>query len=496
MFLEFLENSKATFINGCGSLRGMRNKQTKIVATISDRNCDVEFLRALRENGMDVIRLNTAHQTPEDTLKIVKNAREVSDHIALLVDIKGPEIRTTNVEEPVMYENGAQVILKKGDELSRKDTIFTSYDLSQDAPEGCFILIDDGLITLKVEKREEGILHCVVVHGGALEGRKGVNTPGVKINLPSLTEKDKMFIEFAVEHDLDFIAHSFVRKKEDVIAVQEILDKHNSKIKVISKIENKEGVDNIDEIIEHSYGIMVARGDLGIEMPAEEVPLVQKEIINKCILASKPVITATQMLESMIKSPRPTRAEVSDVANAIMDGTDAVMLSGETAKGKYALEAVQTMSRISKTVEAKKPRFKYLAMKNKANDTRALIARASISISSEAHLNSIVAPSHSGKTARLISAFRGHIPIFAPAFDKIIMRQLALSYGVRPTFIEQVSTTDELVCSCMNVLVSEHKVHEDEEVLFVGSTSDTIDHGSNFLEVNSVKNCIKNYRND
>lgn len=471
----------------------MRDKQTKIVATISDRNCEPEFLKSLIDCGMDVVRLNTAHQTPEDTLKIINNVRSISSTTALLLDIKGPEIRTTNVEEPVLYEEGAIVKVSKGDELSRKDTIFTSYNLSVDVPIGSSILIDDGLITLKVQESKDESLHCIVIHGGALEGRKGVNTPGVKINLPSLTEKDKMFIDFAIEHNIDFIAHSFVRKKEDVLAVTNILDEHNSKIKVISKIENKEGVDNIDEIIEHSYGIMVARGDLGIEIPAEEVPLVQKEIISKCIIAAKPVITATQMLESMIKSPRATRAEVSDVANAIMDGTDAVMLSGETAKGKYALEAVSTMSRIAKTVEAKKPRFKYLAMKNSTQDVRSLFAKSAINISSEAHVQALVCPSYSGLTARMLASFRGHRPIFTLCFDEMLMRQLALSYGLRASMLEAVSTTDELVCKSLKSLVDQENLKKEDSVLFIGSTVDSPENGSNFIEVNSVENCLKLY---
>ena len=318
-------------------------KKTKIVATISDKSCSVEFLRELYDAGMNVVRLNTAHQNHEQALKVVRMVREVSDKIAILIDTKGPEIRTNEMDVEKHVKRGDIVKMRGLPEVnSDGDYINLSYDgFVNDVEVGCKILIDDGVLELKVVGSEKDFLLCEVQNSGVIQGRKSVNIPSALIKLPALTDKDKGFIRFAAEHKLTFIAHSFVRNSEDVIAVQNILDETNSKVKIIAKIENEEGVDNIDEILDHVYGVMVARGDLAIEISSEKLPLVQKNIIQKCIKARKPVIVATQMLHSMIDHPRPTRAEVSDIANAIFEGTDAVMLSGETAYGKYPVNLLR-----------------------------------------------------------------------------------------------------------------------------------------------------------
>ena len=328
----------------------MPTQKTKIVATISDRRGDVDFIRNLYDEGMNVIRFNTAHQTPEDTIKVVNNARKVSDRIALLLDTKGPEVRTVNCPETINLEEGDIVHVEGGPgKESSGSHIYVNYEnFARDLSEGASILIDDGEVELKVLKIKGNVLECRVMNSGVVKPRKSVNVPNVRINLPSVSEKDKKYIQFAAENDLDFIAHSFVRTKEDVLAVQEILDQYNSEIKIIAKIENQEGVDNIDEILEAAYGIMVARGDLAIEIPYEKIPGIQKMLINKCIEKRKPVIIATQMLHTMINNPRPTRAEVNDIASAIYSQADAVMLSGETATGKYPIEALKTMAKVAR----------------------------------------------------------------------------------------------------------------------------------------------------
>ena len=319
-------------------------KQTKIVASISDRRCDEQFIKQLFDAGMNVVRMNTAHATPEGIREIINNTRKVSKHIAILIDTKGPEIRTTGCEAPINYKTGDVVKIFGRPEMDTEhDIINLSYNnFAQDIHIDDQILFDDGAIAMKVIGINGPAVIAQVQNDGVLGSKKSVNVPGVHIDLPALTEKDKKNILLAIDEDIDFIAHSFVRSAADVKAVQEVLDEHGSDIKIISKIENQEGVDNIDEIIEASYGIMIARGDLGIEVPIECIPGIQRRIIRKCVKAKKPVIVATQMLHSMINNPRPTRAEVTDVANAIYYRTDAIMLSGETANGKYPFEAVSS----------------------------------------------------------------------------------------------------------------------------------------------------------
>ena len=294
-------------------------KKTKIVATISDLKCDADFIRELYKAGMNVVRLNTAHQTIEDTLRIVNNVRKVSDKIALLLDTKGPEIRTSPSSRKIAVKSG-DILKLKGDRNKESDDQFIYVDHSgfvKDVSINDHILIDDGDIELVVTGKEGDYLNCSVQNNGIIKGRKSVNVPNQKFSLPALSNKDREYVEFAIEQDIDFIAHSFVRSRKDVLEIKKMLEAKKSNIKIIAKIENQEGVDNIDEILEEVYGIMVARGDLAIEIPYEKIPSIQKKIINKCVSVRKPVIIATQMLHSMIDNPRPTRAEVTDVANAI-----------------------------------------------------------------------------------------------------------------------------------------------------------------------------------
>ena len=327
------------------------NKLTKIVATISDSRCDEAFIRSLYEAGMNVVRINTAHQTPEASATVVKTVRSVSPNIAILVDTKGPEVRVRGLEKPLELKTGETVTIPRVDELRK------GFDVSYDAfvsevPVGARILIDDGSIELAVKSTAPGMLLCEVQNDGIIKDRKNVNVPNVPLHIPALSNKDRDYLKFVAAHAIDFVAHSFVRNKEDIIEVRKILESHGSKARIIAKIENSQGVTNILEILDYADGAMVARGDLGVEIPFERLPGVQKFIIASCIKRGKPVITATQMLESMIHNHLPTRAEVTDVAKAILDGTDAVMLSEETAMGLYPVETVRMMRTIVEETES------------------------------------------------------------------------------------------------------------------------------------------------
>ena len=416
------------------------HKHTKIIATISDKRCEVPFLKELYEAGMNVVRLNSAHLDEEGFLKIIRNVREVSDEIAILVDTKGPEIRTTVAEEPIELKTGERIkVVGDPTGISSKETLYISYqNITEAMDEGDDILIDDGEIDLRVIEVHEDHLICLVTNEGVVGSRKSVNIPGVRINLPSITERDKQFIALADKNELDFVAHSFVRSKEDVIAVQEILDKLESPMKVIAKIENQEGVDNVDEILEASYGIMIARGDLGIEVPQEKIPGIQRVLIRQAIFHKKPVIVATQMLHSMIQYPRPTRAEITDIANAIYYRTDAVMLSGETAYGKYPVEAVRTMAKTAYEAEVTKLAENDIRVPY-ADDDREVtefLAKQAVKSSQRLNVKAIVTDSHTGRTARVMAAFRGRSPIYAITTTKRLARELALSYGIWAEFQE------------------------------------------------------------
>ncbi len=467
-------------------------KKTKIVATISDLRCDVDFIKKLYEEGMNVVRLNTAHQTHKDTLRVVKNVRAVSLKIPLLLDTKGPEIRTNKFEEERHFKTG-EVIIIKGDAKKLPDakTLYVSYEgIVEDVSVGKSILIDDGVLEFKVIKKSSGGLVCKAMNNGAIKGRKSVNVPGVKINLPSLTKKDRDYIEFAAKNKLDFIAHSFVRNKKDVLAVQKILDKYKSKAKIIAKIENQEGVDNLDEILDVAYGVMVARGDLGIEIPAERIPLIQYGMVKKCISRKRPVIVATQMLHTMIDNPRPTRAEVADIANAIRSGTDAIMLSGETAYGDYPVEAVRVMSKISREVEKEREeKLKDVEITELDNEVAAYLAKVAVRASSKLPIKAIICDSTTGRTARYLSAFRGSKLVFTQCYDDATMRHLALSYGVYAARIDKTKTHDKFIKISLNTLLKRKEFKKsDLMVVLAGNYGPT--NGANFVEISTIENLL------
>ena len=406
-------------------------KQTKIVASVSDRRCSVDFIRQLFDAGMNVVRMNTAHASADGIREIIRNTRKVSRHIGILIDTKGPEIRTTGVVAPIDYHTGDVVKIFGRPEMDTEhDIVNLSYaDFARDIHVGDDILFDDGSLAMKVIGINGPAVIAQVQNDGQLGSHKSVNVPGVHIDLPALTEKDKANINLAIDEDIDFIAHSFVRSAADVAAVQQMLDERGSDIKIISKIENQEGVDNIDEIIEASYGIMIARGDLGIEVPIERIPGIQRRIIHKCMLAKKPVIVATQMLHTMITNPRPTRAEVTDIANAIYYRTDALMLSGETASGRYPVEAVKTMAAIAEQAERDKMREHDIEIPlTPGCGVAEFLAHSAIEATERLGVRGIITDSKTGQTARNLAAFRGPNPVLAICYqDKVQQREQFLA---------------------------------------------------------------------
>lgn len=471
------------------------SKLTKIVATISDLRCDVEFIQDLYAAGMNVVRTNTAHIDDEGFARVINNTRAVSNKIAILVDTKGPEIRTTKTEtgEPLELKAGSRVkIVGNPELLSTTECIAVSYPhIVDDLSVGCDVLFDDGEIDLKVIEKHAEVLICEVLNDGKLGSRKSVNVPGVRINLPSLTQKDIHNIELAIKYDVDFIAHSFVRNKQDVLAVQAILDKYNSSIKIIAKIENQEGVDNIDEILETAYGIMVARGDLGIEVPQEKIPGIQRALIRRAVKYKKPVIVATQMLHSMINNPRPTRAEVTDVANAIYYRTDAIMLSGETAYGKYPVEAVKTMSRIAQEAERSKvPENDIKVLFDPSeHDTTSFLAKEAAKAATQIGTKAIITDSFTGRTARYLAAFRCSNPVLAICYKEKTMRELALSYGVFGTHQAERGDNREYLLIAMDELRKEGRIGDDDFISYL-SGSFGAGNGTSFLEINQVKKIL------
>lgn len=457
-------------------------KRTKIVATISDKRCDVEFLKQLYEAGMNVVRLNTAHQTLDDAMKVVRNVRQVSDQIALLIDTKGPEVRTVGIEVPLRVEKGDVVYMSGNPEVTAERIIHVSYaNFVQDIKIGDKVLIDDGDVEFVVKGKEKDRLELVASNPGEIKNKKSINVPGASMHLESLSDKDRAFINFAIENDLDFIAHSFVRNKRDVLEIQHILDAHQSKIKIIAKIENQEGVDNIDEILDHVYGVMVARGDLAIEIDAEKIPRIQRMIVNKCIESKKPVIIATQMLHTMIDHPRPTRAEVSDIANAVFSSTDAIMLSGETAYGDYPLEAVKTMARVAEANESTLPPDSNRNLVRINNEITAALARVAVRMTTMLPIKAILVDTISGRTARYISAFRGGLAVYARCYDKRVMRELALSYGVKAYYSVKPSSRDEFMRDLPKMLL-ENGFQPEDQILVIGGSFGHV-RGASFLEV-------------
>ncbi|RHW40727.1 pyruvate kinase [Neobacillus notoginsengisoli] len=431
-------------------------RKTKIVCTIGPASESIEKLTDLMKAGMNVARLNFSHGDFEEHGARIANIRKTAEitgsNVGILLDTKGPEIRTHNMKDGAIELKAGDSIKISMNEVEGTSDLFsiTYPGLVEDVHMGSKILLDDGLIGLEVTKidKDNQLIETTIMNTGVLKNKKGVNVPGVSVNLPGITEKDREDILFGIDQGVDFIAASFVRRAKDVLEIRQLLEENNAAhIHIIPKIENQEGVDNIDEILEVSDGLMVARGDLGVEIPAEEVPLVQKLLIKKCNSEGKPVITATQMLDSMQRNPRPTRAEASDVANAILDGTDAIMLSGETAAGLYPVEAVQTMHNIaSKTEEAlnHKEILQVRSRDTETNTTDAIgqsVAHTALNLA----VSAIITPTVSGHSARMISKYRTKAPIVAVASDEGVRRRLALVWGVYPQLGRKAKTIDEMM---------------------------------------------------
>ena len=463
-------------------------KQTKIVASVSDRRCSQEFIRDLFNAGMNIVRMNTAHASEEGIREIINNVRSVSHHIGILIDTKGPEVRTTSCEQPISYKIGDVVKIFGRPEMNTEHDIInlTYVNFADDIHIGDNILFDDGALCMKVIGINGPAVIAQVQNDGVLGSRKSVNVPGVHIDLPALTDKDIYNINLAIDEDIDFIAHSFVRSAADVKAVQDILDARGSDIKIISKIENQEGVDNIDEIIEASYGIMIARGDLGIEVPIERIPGIQRNIIRKCVKAKKPVIVATQMLHSMISNPRPTRAEVTDIANAIYYRTDALMLSGETASGKYPVESVQTMAQIAEQAEKDKLRENDIVLELADGcDVSEFLAHSAIEATERMGVKGIITDSSSGQTARNLAAFRGPNPVLAICYKEKLQRWLNLSYGVIPVYQKEAISSEALYLAAVRMLRQKGYLADEDKVAYLsGSLGEG--GGTTFLEINKV----------
>ena len=471
-------------------------KKTKIVCTIGPASENPEILEQLINNGMNVARLNFSHGTHEEHLAKIKTIRRIRRKlnvpVAIMLDTKGPEIRTGNFKVDEIFLKPDDIFtLTTRDVEGDQSIVSVSYDgLPDDVSVGSEIYIDDGLVQLEVIEIKDGTdVVCKALNNGILSDHKGVNLPGSKTNLPAITPKDVDDIKFGIENDIDIIAASFVRKKEDVYDIRKVLEDHGGEhIKIISKIESQEGVDNLDEIIEASDGIMVARGDLGVEIRTELIPLVQKEIIRKCNDAAKPVITATQMLDSMIRNPRPTRAETTDVANAIIDGTDCVMLSGETAGGKYPVEAVKTMRNICVTTELSDDFYQniYDVKIKSANTTTNSIARSTKNIAEELNAQAIISCTASGNTSRIISKFKPKTNIIAATISDRVARQLSIVWGVYPIVIQEAKETDELIERAIVGALSEEYVKEGDLTVVTAGIPLGVSGTSNLIKVHVI----------
>ena len=471
-------------------------KKTKIVATIGPTSESDEILRELFLNGLNVCRLNFSHGSHEEhqeRIDSIKRVREDMDlPIAIMLDTKGPEIRLGDFKDgQIQLNQGDEFTLTAREILGDKEIVSISYkDLAKDVDVGGRILIDDGLVELKILEIIDGTdIKCAAVNNGILKNHKGVNVPNVKINLPAVTEKDIEDIKFGIKNDVDFLAVSFVRTAEDVITIRKILEENGGQsIHIISKVESQQGVDNLDDIITMSDGIMVARGDLGVEVKSQEIPLIQKEMIKKCNIAGKPVITATQMLDSMMRNPRPTRAEVTDVANAILDGSTAIMLSGETAAGKYPVDSVKMMYDIAITTERALDYAELLRLRSRQTQltTTNAIGKATCATAADLDAKAIITATSSGHTSRAISKYRPKAPIIAATNTEAVRRKLSLEWGVYPVLSRRSQTTDEVIDDSIASAIEGGYVEEGDLVVITAGVPVGLSGTTNLIKVHSI----------
>jgi len=469
--------------------------KTKIICTIGPASDNKEVFTELVKNGLSVARLNLSHGNQAYYTKTIAMIREVEEEldtpIGILLDTRGPEIRTKNfVDGKVTLTSGSFVTLYYGNDLGTAESFCITYpQLYKDVSPGHIILLDDGLIELDVVEVVNKKIKCVVKNGGILKNKKGINVPRVNISLPTLTDDDIKDIIFGIKEGIDYIAASFIRKKEDVESIHQLLAEHNgSDIKIISKIENQEGIDNINSIIEVSDAVMVARGDLGVEIAAELIPSKQKMIIAACNTAEVPVITATQMLDSMVSNPRPTRAEISDVYNAVLDGTDAIMLSGETAAGMYPIDAVKVMRKTADSAESTidyKHGFKRLSKMKHTSITNA-VSYSTCSTAMQLEASAIICPTFSGSTARLVSLFRPSTPIIATTANKKVCRQMQLLWGVTPLILQMETSTDILFYKAIEAAKRIGAVKKDDLVVITTGIPLGTPGSTNLMRVHTV----------
>ena len=470
-------------------------RKTKIVCTLGPNLFEKDLVKPLMLAGMDVARFNFSHDTHENHLKryqeVCRLRQELGLPIATMLDTKGPEIRIgTFVNPPVTLQPGQLFTLTTEEVPGDETRVSVTYkNLPKDVAPGCTILIDDGLVAMTVEHVTDTEVCCKVLNAGVISNRKGVNIPGAHLSMPFISPKDREDILFAIDNGFEFIAASFTRSAEDIMAIRHIMAERDcNSIAIIAKIENMEGVQNLEEILRVADGIMVARGDMGVEIPLEDVPGLQKRIIKECVLAGKPVITATQMLDSMMKNPRPTRAEATDVANAIYDGTSAIMLSGETAAGAYPIEAVETMARIALKAEAN---INYVnrfatASYNTKSDITAAISHATVTSAHDLKASAIITVTKGGGTARMIARYRPDCQIVSCTTSETVYRQLNLSWGTTPLLIAEEKSTDELFDHAVEAAVKNHLIHDGELVVLTAGVPLGISGTTNLMKVHVV----------
>ena len=468
--------------------------KTKIVATVGPASNSKDMLRALVKEGVDVFRLNFSHGSHADHLKVIENVREINreleSSVALLMDLQGPKIRVQEVQPGVEIIHGQELTITTREVVGNNELVSTSYErLPKDVKAGDMVLIDDGKIELKVKEVRDTDVICTVVYGGPLKSRKGINLPQTKVTAPSLTEKDMQDLEFGLKQNVDWVALSFVRKATDIEILKDIINRNRSTTRIVAKIEKPEALENIDAIIEATDAVMVARGDLGVEIWMEEVPMVQKMLVEKCNKAAKPVIVATQMMESMIENPRPTRAETNDVANAVMDGADAVMLSAETAAGKYPIEVVRSMVRTINSVEKNQKMYYHFRDldPNSPIYIHDSLVQAACKLAKDVGAKAIVGMTSSGYTAFKSSSYRPNTNIFVFSSNKALLTTMNLVWGTRAYFYDKVNSTDETIADVENILKREGHVKSGDVFITLASMPIQERQRTNTLKINVVK---------
>lgn len=475
-------------------MKKFKRIKTKIVATLGPSSSNYDTIKNMAKAGATVFRLNTSHGCAEDHKKkidlIREASRELNLFLAILVDLQGPKIRVGELAAPIPLKEGQIICLKHGGDCSNPNIIPVDYaGIAQDVKPGDKVLLDDGKIGLQVLSVENNVVEAKVIYGEILKPRKGINIPGGQASLPCVTDRDKEYIKFAIQNEADFLALSFVRSAEDIQEAKKYMAELGADIPIIAKIEKPQAVTNLESIMKESYGVMVARGDLGIEMSPEEVPIAQKEIIKEAVKQRKTCIVATQMLESMIHEPIPTRAETSDVANAILDGADAVMLSGETASGKYPVQAVEMMKLISEKMETSRfcPAYLDLGVTEDYEITPQAIANAAVKMAHDLDAKAIFAFTHTGYTPRLLSKLKPQIPVVALSDQSKTCRKLNLSWNIYPFFCDWDTVLDEnLLCKIDKLILEKTIFQKDERIIIIGSIPKLITGRTNFIRVHRI----------